>query len=116
MFAFTCERIQRSMFGRAQHPCAAAAVGYNVAVVIGTPEKLTTSGWLKYALCWRGLTIFSKISYSVYLTQFLGFFYNVGTTRTSQEFTAFTSVAAAGGLVNSKKTAIGFSQTGRYGL
>nr|CAD7256295.1 unnamed protein product [Timema shepardi] len=73
-------------------------------------------GWLKYALCWRGLTIFSKISYSVYLTQFLGFFYNVGTTRTSQEFTAFTSVAAAGGLVNSKKKAIGFSQTGRYGL
>nr|CAD7604916.1 unnamed protein product [Timema genevievae] len=49
-------------------------------------------GWLKYILCWRGLTIFSKISYSVYLTQFLGFFYNVGTTRTSQEFTAFTSV------------------------
>ncbi|CAG2057505.1 unnamed protein product [Timema podura] len=54
--------------------------------------ELVVYGWLKYILCWRGLTIFSKISYSVYLTQFLGFFYNVGTTRTSQEFTAFTSV------------------------
>nr|CAD7402723.1 unnamed protein product [Timema cristinae] len=42
-------------------------------------------GWLNSALCWRGLTIFSKISYSVYLTQFLVFFYNVGTTKTSQE-------------------------------
>nr|CAD7409364.1 unnamed protein product [Timema cristinae] len=54
--------------------------------------RIVKWGWLKYALCWRGLTIFSKISYSVYLTQFLGFFYNVGTTRTSQEFNAFTSV------------------------
>ncbi|CAG2058219.1 unnamed protein product [Timema podura] len=48
-------------------------------------------GWLNSALCWRGLTTFSKISYSVYLTQFAVFFYNVGTTRTSQEFNAFTS-------------------------
>nr|CAD7441389.1 unnamed protein product [Timema bartmani] len=48
-------------------------------------------GWLNSALCWRGLTTFSKISYSVYLTQFAVFFYNVGTIRTSQEFNAFTS-------------------------
>nr|CAD7256296.1 unnamed protein product [Timema shepardi] len=48
-------------------------------------------GWLNSALCWRGLTTFSKISYSVYLTQFAVFFYNVGTTRTSQEFNAITS-------------------------
>ncbi|CAG2067999.1 unnamed protein product, partial [Timema podura] len=47
-------------------------------------------GWLNYALCCRGLTIFSKISYSVYLTQFLVFFYNVGTTKSSQEFNAST--------------------------
>nr|CAD7401224.1 unnamed protein product [Timema cristinae] len=38
-----------------------------------------------------GLATFSKISYSVYLTQFAVFFYNVGTTKTSQEFNAFTS-------------------------
>nr|CAD7577657.1 unnamed protein product [Timema californicum] len=38
----------------------------------------------------RGLTIFSKISYSMYLTQFLVLFYNVGTTKTSQEFNAVT--------------------------
>nr|CAD7403129.1 unnamed protein product [Timema poppensis] len=47
-------------------------------------------GWLNSALSWRGLTIFSKISYSVYLTQFLVFFYNVGTTKTSPEFNAVT--------------------------
>nr|CAD7449543.1 unnamed protein product [Timema bartmani] len=47
-------------------------------------------GWLNSALCWRGLTIFSKISYSVYLSQFLVFFYNVGTTKSSQEFNAST--------------------------
>nr|CAD7463316.1 unnamed protein product [Timema tahoe] len=50
-------------------------------------------GWLNSALCWRGLTIFSKISYSVYLTQFLVFFYNVGTTKSSQEFNASTIYA-----------------------
>nr|CAD7200470.1 unnamed protein product [Timema douglasi] len=47
-------------------------------------------GWLNSAMCWRGMTILSKISYSVYLTQFLVFFYNVGTTKTSPEFNAVT--------------------------
>nr|CAD7264866.1 unnamed protein product [Timema shepardi] len=47
-------------------------------------------GWFNSALSWRGLTIFSKISYSMYLTQFLVLFYNVGTTKTSQEVNAVT--------------------------
>nr|CAD7448721.1 unnamed protein product [Timema bartmani] len=47
-------------------------------------------GWLNSALCCGRLTIFSKISYSVYLTQFLVLFYNVGTTKSSQEFNVFT--------------------------
>ncbi|CAG2067702.1 unnamed protein product, partial [Timema podura] len=47
-------------------------------------------GWLNSALCCGRLTIFSKISYSVYLSQFLVLFYNVGTTKSSQEFNVIT--------------------------
>lgn len=37
-------------------------------------------------------TLWTKISYTVYLTQFPVFFYNVGVTRTAQEFSLFTNM------------------------
>ncbi|XP_066998898.2 nose resistant to fluoxetine protein 6 [Anabrus simplex] len=40
----------------------------------------------------RALAIFSRISYAVYLTQFIVFFYNVGVTRSAERFTIIGAV------------------------
>lgn len=37
-------------------------------------------------LCWKGFTVFNRIAYSVYLTQFPIFFYNIGTTRAASSY------------------------------
>ncbi|KAG7202798.1 hypothetical protein KM043_009961 [Ampulex compressa] len=45
-----------------------------------------TNGWLSKFLAWRGFTITTKLSYTVYLTQFPVYFYNVGQTRSAENY------------------------------
>lgn len=52
----------------------------------------TISGWLGYLYSHPICTLWTKISYTVYLTQFPVFFYNVGVTRSTQEFSLFTNM------------------------
>ncbi|PNF21731.1 hypothetical protein B7P43_G10364 [Cryptotermes secundus] len=52
-------------------------------------------GLLNELLSSKCLVIFSRISYSVYLTQFAVFFYNVGSIRTSEKFSIFASLNMA---------------------
>ncbi|XP_054263873.1 O-acyltransferase like protein-like [Macrosteles quadrilineatus] len=47
-------------------------------------------GWFGQLLGWGWFAVFTKLSYAVYLTQFPIFFYNVATTRTSQQYSFFT--------------------------
>ncbi|KDR21234.1 Nose resistant to fluoxetine protein 6 [Zootermopsis nevadensis] len=49
-------------------------------------ESMGYSGILGRALSWKGFAVFARISYSVYLTQFPIFFYNVGTRRTATSY------------------------------
>ncbi|GLH06367.1 Uncharacterized protein GBIM_11900, partial [Gryllus bimaculatus] len=49
-------------------------------------------GYLNTFLSIKPLVIFSRISYAVYLTQFAVFFYNVGVTRTSEQFTILKGI------------------------
>lgn len=49
-------------------------------------------GYLNTFLSIKPLVVFSRISYAVYLTQFAVFFYNVGITRTSEQFTILKGV------------------------
>nr|XP_018902033.1 PREDICTED: nose resistant to fluoxetine protein 6-like [Bemisia tabaci] len=46
-------------------------------------------GIMGRALSWKGFVICTKLSYSVYLTQFPVFFYNVGTTRHADTYQVF---------------------------
>ncbi|KAG8282144.1 hypothetical protein J6590_043688 [Homalodisca vitripennis] len=43
-------------------------------------------GFLSKLLSWRGFQVFTRISYSFYLTQFPVFFYNVGQVRTAEYY------------------------------
>lgn len=52
-------------------------------------------GLINELLCCKCLVYFSRISYAVYLTQFAVFFYNVGSIRTSEQFSLFTSINVA---------------------
>jgi hypothetical protein len=44
------------------------------------------SGFVGRILSWKGFVVFSRISYSVYLTQFPIFFYNVGSRRAAVSY------------------------------
>lgn len=46
-------------------------------------------GLLEKLFSWPGFSVWTKISYTVYLTQFPIFFYNVGTTRNPQHYEFF---------------------------
>ncbi|XP_054280087.1 nose resistant to fluoxetine protein 6-like [Macrosteles quadrilineatus] len=48
-------------------------------------------GFLSRVLSWKGFQVFTRISYSFYLTQFPVFFFNVGQTRTP-EYYSITSL------------------------
>ncbi|GFG33259.1 hypothetical protein Cfor_03997 [Coptotermes formosanus] len=52
-------------------------------------------GALNTFLCCKFLVIISRISYAVYLTQFVVFFYNVGSIRASEQFSLLRSVDMA---------------------
>lgn len=52
-----------------------------------------SAGLLNNFLCCKSLVVFSRISYAVYLTQFAVFFYNVGSIRSSQQFSLLRSVS-----------------------
>lgn len=43
-------------------------------------------GAMSKFLAWKGFTVWTKISYTVYLTQFPIFFYNVGRIRNADYF------------------------------
>lgn len=49
-------------------------------------------GFINKFLCSKSLVMFSRISYAVYLTQFVVFFYNIGSLRGPQHFTLAGSV------------------------
>lgn len=44
---------------------------------------------LSRLLSWKGFLLWTRISYTVYLTQFPVFFYNVGRTRSARHFEFF---------------------------
>ncbi|XP_054262506.1 nose resistant to fluoxetine protein 6-like [Macrosteles quadrilineatus] len=46
-------------------------------------------GWLHWMLCQHWMVVVSRLSYAIYLTQFIIFFYYVGSVRSSQEFSLF---------------------------
>lgn len=46
-------------------------------------------GFLNKLFSWRGFLITTRISYAIYLTQFPIYFYNVGQTRTAEQYEFF---------------------------
>lgn len=58
-------------------------------------ESPFVAGFLTRVLSWRGFQVFTRISYSFYLTQFPVFFYNVGQTRSSEYYTIFQLVSSS---------------------
>lgn len=59
-----------------------------------TACALGHGGALNSILSWKGMVFTSRISYSLYLTQFAVFFYNIGTLRSSQEFVLTKAVSS----------------------
>ncbi|PNF21733.1 hypothetical protein B7P43_G10363 [Cryptotermes secundus] len=49
-------------------------------------DSIGHAGIIGRILSWKGFTIFSRICYAVYLTQFPVFFYNVGTRRSADYY------------------------------
>lgn len=47
-------------------------------------------GFLNKLFSWRGFLITTRISYAIYLTQFPIYFYNVGQTRTAEQYEFFS--------------------------
>ncbi len=50
--------------------------------------------FLHNALEWKGFFVAAKLSYTLYLTQFIVLYYNVGMIRTSQYFSAVSSAVS----------------------
>ncbi|XP_034950941.1 nose resistant to fluoxetine protein 6 isoform X2 [Chelonus insularis] len=49
----------------------------------------STKAWLCRCFSWRGFLVSTRLSYAVYLTQFPVFFFNVGQTRTADNYDFF---------------------------
>ncbi|XP_066254847.1 nose resistant to fluoxetine protein 6-like [Euwallacea similis] len=54
--------------------------------------QLGYGGWIRHVFAHSLCTFWTKVSYAVYLTQFPVFFYNVGSTRSAQEFGIITKM------------------------
>lgn len=52
------------------------------------------SGAIAKIMSWRGFQIATRLSYSIYLTQFPVFFYNVGQTRNAQYYEFFSNMVS----------------------
>lgn len=57
--------------------------------VVFLSQTGNTHGWFSRFLSWKGFLISTRLSYSIYLTQFPVFFYNVGKTRSAEYFDFF---------------------------
>ncbi|CAL1674854.1 unnamed protein product [Lasius platythorax] len=54
-----------------------------------TQHTASSNGFLNKLSSWRGFLITTRISYAVYLTQFPIYFFNVGQTRTAEQYEFF---------------------------
>ncbi|XP_043475076.1 O-acyltransferase like protein-like [Leptopilina heterotoma] len=51
-----------------------------------------TNSWISKLFSWKGFLITTRLSYAIYLTQFPVFFFNVGQTRTAENYGFFRMI------------------------